>query len=297
MRVLVIGADGFLGNHVARQARRAGMQVVTADRRQDGASEHTVDLTGDSSRLASVIDAVGPDGVVNCAGMTAGSPEDLTEGNLSAVFNLLAAMDDARWHGRLVHLGSGAEYGRTPVGSAVDEDAPTRPLSIYGATKLGGTRLVEFARRHGHDAVVLRVFNPLGSGAPEAGLPGRLVAEVRRACADGGPIRLGPLDAVRDFIDARDVGDAVVATLSSCSAPSPVLNVGSGHGVPARAIVDELLAISGCTSEVLEDEPGSSRSAEVPWSKADISRAEREIGWKPQHDLHATLSDWWRELS
>jgi nucleoside-diphosphate-sugar epimerase len=296
MRVLVIGADGFLGTHVVRRARHAGMEVVTADRRADGASEHTVDLANGPLPLAALLDALAPDGVVNCAGATAGSAEELTEGNVSAVFNVLVAMDEARWHGRFVHLGSGAEYGRTPVGSSVDEGAPARPVSIYGATKLGGTRLVEFARRHGHDAVVLRVFNPLGVGAPEAGLPGRLVAQVRRACVDGDPIHLGPLDAVRDFIDARDVGDAVVATMVSSGARSAVLNVGSGHGVPARAIVDELLAISGCASEVVLDEPGSSRSADVPWSQADVRRAEREVGWKPQHDLHATLSDWWREL-
>ena len=143
-----------------------------------------------------------------------------------------------------MHLGSAAEYGPGEPGTAVAESAPPRPASAYGATKLAGTRLVELGRAAGLDAVVLRVFNPVGPGAPDGILPGRLVSEFRRALADGSEVQLGPLDAVRDFVDARDVADAVIAAAlagrapgrggqpdgSSGGLPEAVINVASGQG-------------------------------------------------------------------
>jgi len=299
VRVLVIGAGGFLGSHVVRRAREDAMAVVTAGRSVLAGSAHheVIDLARDSpEHLGAVLARIAPEVVVNCAGATSGTAEELSEANISAVFSLLEATMLAGWRGRLIHLGSAAEYGRSPEGSSVSEAALSQPVGVYGATKLGGTRLVELARLGGADAVVLRIFNPLGMGAPEAGLPGRLVSEVRRAVADGGDIRLGPLDAVRDFIDARDVADAVIAAATASELPSPVLNVGTGLGVPVRALVDGLLAISRCRSRVSEEAPGSERSAGVTWQQADIALAARDLGWKPVHDLDSTLRDWWGEL-
>ena len=68
-------------------------------------------------------------------------------------------------------------------------------------------------------------------------------------------MRLGPLDAVRDFVDARDVADAVIAAAAAASLPHPVINVGSGTGVLARTLVRELVAISGYDGPVHEDAP------------------------------------------
>jgi nucleoside-diphosphate-sugar epimerase len=196
---------------------------------------------------------------------------------------------------RLVHIGSAAEYGCSEPGVAVSESEPPRPVALYGATKLASTRIVELARVAGLDAVVLRVFNPVGTGAPEEGLPGRLVAELRRALACGTTVRLGSLDAVRDFVDVRDVADAVIAAASTPRLAHSVLNIGSGTGVPVRTFVEELVAISGYSRDVHEDLPGSSRSAEVPWQQADITRAKADLDWQPRRSLSASLADWWQE--
>ena len=137
------------------------------------------------------------------------------------------------------------------------------------------------------------MFNPVGPGAPEESLPGRLAAELRRALAGGTGVRLGSLDAVRDFVDARDVADAVIAAACAPRLPHPVLNIGSGRGVPVRALAKELVAISGCTAAIREDAPGSSRSEGLMWQQADITRAGADLGWRPRRDLAASLSDLW----
>jgi len=113
-----------------------------------------------------------------------------------------------------------------------------RPVGIYGVTKLAwAPRRSSWPVADGLDAVVLRVFNPVGRGAPPSSLPGRLVAQF----ADAGgrdEITLGPLGAVRDFVDARDVAGAVLAAITAPAVATPVLNVAAGQGVPVRTLVD-----------------------------------------------------------
>jgi nucleoside-diphosphate-sugar epimerase len=300
MRVMIIGAGGFLGAHVWHRVSAAGAEVVTAGRSAlAGSSRHQpVDLAEeDPARIAAMIAEVAPDAVLNCAGATTGDAGALVAANMTGTYALTRAMLLAKEPRRLVHLGSAAEYGRTEPGQPVRERTVPRPGGTYGATKLGGTRLVELAAAAGLDAVVLRVFNPVGPGAPPTSLPGRLAAELRRAQRDGTSVQLGSLDAVRDFVDVRDVADAVLAAAVAPALPHPVLNVGRGAGVPVRMLVTELLGISGCTAAVHEDTPGPARSADIPWQQADITLATQDLTWAPRRDLATSLTDMWEASS
>jgi len=296
MRVVIIGASSFLGGHVLREASASGHEVVTAGRSPVpvSASHYRLDLAADDpSRIAGVISSIVPDVVINCAGATAGSPDVLAAANITAVYALVTAMIQSRSLARLVQIGSAAEYGRTKEGIPVAESASPQPASVYGATKLAGTRLVELARTAGLDAVVLRVFNVVGAGAPQDGLPGRAALLLRQAMARGTDVRLGSLDAVRDFVDARDVADAALAAATAPVLPHSIINIGSGHAVASRTLVTELLAISGYEAAVHEGAPGSARSAHLPWMQADITRAGQDLAWQPSRDLKASVSDLW----
>jgi len=296
MRLMIIGATGFLGAHVRRRASAAGAEVVTACRSglADSPRHRLIDLAEDDpAQVAAVIAEVAPDAVVNCAGAITGAPETLAAANVTGVYTLTKAMLLTRRRPRLVHLGSAAEYGRAEPGVPVTEQVTARPGAIYGVTKLAGTRLVELAAAAGLDAVVLRVFNPVGPGAQPASLPGRLAAELRQASRHGTDVRLGSLDGVRDFVDVRDVADAAFAAATAAVLPHAVLNIGSGRGVPIRAMVKQLLAVSGCTSTVHEDAQGPGRSPDIPWQQADISRALADLAWTPYRDLARSLTDLW----
>jgi len=297
VRLVVLGASGFLGRHVRQRARAEGLDVVTAGRSPlpDSPAHCLVDLAGqDPARLAETLSTLAPDVVVNCAGATSGPPEALAAVNVTGTYDLVRAMLMAGRPARLVHLGSAAEYGPGEPGTAVAESVPPRPASAYGATKLAGTHLVELGHAAGLDAVVLRVFNPVGPGAPDGILPGRLVTEFRRALTDGSEVQLGPLDAVRDFVDARDVADAVIAA-ALAPGPAAVINVASGQGQPARTLVRELAAISGYDGPVHENTDGSPRSAVSSWQQADIGLARRVLGWQPRRGLGESLADLWEE--
>jgi NDP-hexose 4-ketoreductase len=298
MRIMIVGASGFLGRHVLNQAAAAGLEAVTAGRSPaDARAAHphvTLDMSGNGvDGVAVALAAAAPDVVVNCAGAIAGPPDVLAQVNVTGTHALVTAMLAVPRPLRLVHIGSAAEYGPGEPGVRVTEAAPPRPSSDYGVTKLAGTRLVELARSAGLDAIVLRVFNPVGPGAPPDSLPGRLVARLRRTSDDGPDIRLGPLDAVRDFVDAGDVARAVVAAALAPSLPNPVVNIAGGLGVPVRAVVKELVAISGCEVTVHENASARARSAATSWQEADITLARRDLGWRPTRDLTTSLTDLW----
>ncbi|EST19555.1 NAD-dependent epimerase/dehydratase family protein [Streptomyces roseochromogenus] len=291
MRILVLGGTGYLGRHVAVRLRALpGARILAADRSStDGFG---VDLAADPvERLAKTLAAAAPDAVVNCAGVTGGDPVTLAEVNARGPAVLCAALREAAPTARLVHLGSAAEYGPGVPGTPVTESAPACPVTLYGATKLAGTVAITASAL---DAVVLRVGNPVGPGAPVASLPGRLASLLRTA----GPnpeavLRLGDLSAHRDFVDVRDVARAVVLAVTTPGPLPPVLNIGGGTAVAVGELAEGLARRAGFSGRWEENADGSARSARVSWQCSDISAAARALGWRPAHTLDDALTALW----
>ncbi|MEV0277927.1 NAD(P)-dependent oxidoreductase [Streptomyces sp. NPDC050610] len=293
MRILVLGAGGFLGGHTIRELRALPGARVTGGGRTPARTPGnglTVDLAAaDGPGFADALRTLAPDTVVNCAGATGGSPVHLTGTNARGPAFLCEALQTAAPEARLIHLGSAAEYGAPDGPRPSAESDPARPLGLYGATKLAGTLAVAESPL---DAVVLRVFNPVGPYAPGSTLPGRLAAELRRAGPDG-PVAVGDLSACRDFVDARDVARAVALAVTATGPLPRVINVGSGTARPARALAEGLARAAGHRGGIDEGGQGSRRSAAVPWQQADISTARTALGWTPRHTLDDSLADLW----
>ncbi len=291
MRVLILGAGGFLGAHTAeRLSALPGVRLLVGGRSPD--ADVSLDLTADPARITDALHAAAPDAVVNCAGLVAGSAVRLADLNARGPAALCEALHEAAPSARLVHFGSAGEYGPTALNVPVTEDAPTRPQTPYGATKLAGTVAVTSS---GLDAVVLRVFNPVGPGAPTAALPGRLAAELLRAGPDG-TVRVGDLSAYRDFVDARDVAEAAVLAACAPGPLPPVLNIGSGHATPVRELAGRFVEAAGHLRQLQETGDGSARSGAVSWSCADIGAARTALGWAPSRTLEQSVTDHWRSL-
>ncbi|MTE21688.1 NAD-dependent epimerase/dehydratase family protein [Streptomyces sp. TRM43335] len=308
MRVLVLGATGYLGGHIVEHLRalpgvwvlRAGRGDRSRPRPTPGPSaappaaeepDPAVDLaTVDPSELATLLWELSPDAVVNCAGAVGGDALRQTEVNARGPAVLCAALREAVPDVRLVHLGSAAEYGPGEPGHPVAEDHPTRPVGLYGAAKLAGTLAVTDS---GLNAVVLRVFNPVGPGAPPTSLPGRFAAELRRALPDG-VVRVGDLSAHRDFVDARDVARAAAAAALAPRRLPKVLNIARGHARPVRDVAEGLARAAGFGGRIEERGAGPARSAAVAWQQADITAAGEALDWRPHHTLGESLADLWK---
>ncbi|MFI0896300.1 NAD-dependent epimerase/dehydratase family protein [Streptomyces sp. NPDC020983] len=291
-RILVLGARGFLGGPVAaRLAAEPDVTVLHGSRRGAPGETAGPDLGVDLGSvpvdlLAAALAGLRPDAVVNCAGLAAGPASALAAVNARGAAALAEAVAAAVPEARLVHLGSAGEYGPGRPGEPLAETSPARPAGVYGATKLAGTLAVTGS---GLDAVALRVFNPVGAGAPASGLPGRLATAFRTA-PPGGAVRTGDLGAYRDFVDVADVAEAVALAATVPGPLPPVLNIGSGVATQVRDMVAELAARCGFTGRVDETGTGSERSAAVSWVQADISLAATALGWRPARTLHDSLA-------
>ncbi|UNZ17437.1 NAD-dependent epimerase/dehydratase family protein [Streptomyces sp. 891-h] len=252
MRVLLLGASGYLGRFVADRLLADPAVQLTALGRSDEADVRFDLSTGSPGALTRFLDAVHPGVVVNCAGTTRGNGRELIRHNVVATAAVCESLRRSGCGARLVHVGCAAEYGPSQVGSSTGEDAIPRPGGPYGVSKLAGTELVLAS---GLDAVVLRVFSPIGPGTP-AGTPlGRVAEAMRRAMQQGdSELKLGGLGVQRDFVDVRDVARAVHA--ASLSAAQGIVNIGTGRAVRLRDAASLLARVAGYAGAVHEQGGG-----------------------------------------
>ncbi|MER5635779.1 NAD(P)-dependent oxidoreductase [Kitasatospora sp. NPDC002227] len=313
MRVLLLGADGFIGRRVADRLLADQDLTVTVLGRRDSA-DIRFDLTaGSPGALARFLDAAAPQVVINCAGATYGTSRALIKANTLAVATVCEAIRRSREPARLVHVGSAAEYGPMPAGVPIPEGAEPRPVGPYGVSKLAGTELVITS---GLDAAVLRVFDVVGPGSPTASLFGRLAEGLRRALEQHERVvRMPDLSGYRDFVDVRDVARAIQA--AAVSAATGVINIGSGHAVRAREAAQLLVRASGfegsisedarqvlVPSQVVTDLHQQPRVVEpravvepVQWRQADVRTARDRLGWRTLVPLEESLADIWMETA
>lgn len=304
-RILILGATGFIGSHVRRALAEEPHNQWTSVARAApsppplSSQEKWIVFDGERARtsdLGRLLRSERPSVVINCAGSTTGGAVAHVEANVLLTAVLLDAIEGLSFGVRLVHIGSAAEYGPVASRVALNETAPCRPASIYGITKLAATELIVEARRRASvDAVVVRLFNPIGRGMPVHTLPGRASQLLRDAVAVGArEIRLGSLDAWRDYIDVREAARALVAAAHAPGFGSEtILNVGAGRAMQTRELVGRLSDVAGFTGTIVEDAPPSDRSASVAWQAADITRARELLGWSPDASIDAALRALW----
>ena len=171
-------------------------------------------------QLAQLLERLEPEAIVNGAGRTSGSTDELWRANVEPVAAILEAMRLAAPGARLVHLGSAAEYAEVPSDTTA-EDAPLAASTPYAVAKLAAFKLVSEAAESGLDTVVARVFNPIGPRMPPTSLPGHAARLLRDAVVEGArTIELGPLGAVRDYVDLRDIATAVQILASEARLPT-----------------------------------------------------------------------------
>ncbi|MER5665053.1 NAD-dependent epimerase/dehydratase family protein [Streptomyces mirabilis] len=301
-RVVVLGGTGFLGRHICRALTAGSWDVLCVAHRSggpDGTRTVTLDLSGPyGDGLTALLEQERPVAVVNAAGAVWGTTdEQLTELNTSLVDRLIEVLAALPLPPRLVQIGSLHERSLPEPG----HPAPAGTATLYALTKARATRAVRAAAEAGLvEGVVLRVSNALGAGAPVGSLLGgvtdRLAAAARRGetCL----LELPPLTAHRDFVDVRDVADAVVRAAARAPAGGRVMDVGRGESVSVRRLVGELIEVSGVTAEVTARSPGTRaaavRGSDVGDQRADIREARELLGWRPRFTPHDALVSMWR---
>ena len=316
MRVLVTGGAGYIGSVVAAQLLAGGHEVVVvddlstghADAVPAGAEFHELPITA----LDPLLPGWGVDAAIHLAakslvGESSANPSLYWRSNVVGTVTLLDSLRAAGVD-RIVFSSTAATYGQ-PEQQPITEDAPTRPNSPYGSTKLAiDLALTDYARSYGMAPVSLRYFNVAGALHTPAGQSygerhgneTHLIPNALRAAAGTGPaMSLFGTDyptadgtCVRDYIHVVDLADAHLRALDAATAGvHHVVNLGSGSGHSVREVLDTVRDVTGKDVPVTET---GRRPGDVAVLIASNAKAAQVLGWHPTRDLAAMVEDAWR---
>jgi len=296
-RALVTGGAGFIGSHLAHRLLREGLQVVVLDNlsmgeienvpagaefihddiRADGAMQRALDQVDVVFHLAARVS-------IRASVQTYQEDADV---NLMGTLNVLRACA-GRGIAKFVYASSMAVYADAPGPVPLTEDHHTLPLSPYGVSKLAGENYVRLvATQSGFKAVSLRYFNTYGPGQAYTPYVGVITIFVQRLVRGEPPIIFGDGLQCRDFVFVGDVVEATwLAMLQDVDGLS--LNVGSGRGRTVNEIAS--LLCSRLRPDIAPKH-APAHAGELRNSIADISRAERVLGYRPKADLEEQLDD------
>lgn len=294
MRILLTGASGFIGSHVAERLLGGGHAVAALLRpstdawRLRAVLPQLVRINGDLHDLAAVTAAVGafrPDAVVHTAWQgVAGAErnaEEQQEANVPPTLELvrLAARVGA---GTFVGLGSQAEYG--PQNCRLREDAPPRATTAYGRAKLrAGQEAARLAAETGLRFAWLRVFSTYGPRDNAAWMiPSLIRALLRR---ERPALTAGT--QLWDYLYVTDAAEAITRVVET-QAAAGVYNLGSGQAVPLRAVVERIRDLVDPALPLGFGEVPF-RPDQVMHLEADIERLEATTGWRPEVNLEDGL--------
>lgn len=300
--MVVTGAAGLLAAPAVRLLLGAGHDVLAWIRpetdpwRLQGFLEHPrlhllrsdlqdlLDAPG-RERARSILADFAPAAVLHAAwrGIRGPSREDPAQvDNVAIGLELLrsAAAAGAR---RFVAIGSQAEYG--PNDHPLSEDAPARPVTLYGAAKLAcGQLVLTVAPRLGVSAAWIRAFSVYGPGERSRAL----VPDLVRALTRGESFPLSSCEQLWDYLYEEDAGEAL-ARLSLDDSATGVFNLASGRAVPLRQAVEMVFALVA-PGRRPEYGPRPSPGDRLPHLIADVTRIHKALGWEPRVSLDQGLS-------
>ncbi len=315
MRCFVTGIGGFAGSHLAAHLIARGHVVGGAiTGRSDTPALRAIDVRDadltlieadvtDPSAVQHALAAFAPDAVFHLAGVAyvphAGANAAHTFAvNAVGTMNVLEAVQRVAPRSRVLVVASSEVYGASaPDALPIGEDAPLRPVSVYGLSKAAAD-MAAFQEFWSTDLAVVRVrpFNHTGPGQSPTFVCSDFARQVARIEIGAAPpvLRVGSLGVVRDFSDVRDVVRGY-ALLCAGGVAGEVYNLCSGVGTSVARIVEILTAASATQIEIVE-ERGRVRRREIPEIVGSADRA-AALGWSPEIPLDRTLRDllaYWR---
>jgi GDP-4-dehydro-6-deoxy-D-mannose reductase len=295
VKALVTGSGGFVGRTLVAHLEAAGDEVVGLDR------VGGPDIT-DPAAVRRIVEEHRPDALYHLAAVTHigaswDAPLEVFRTNTEGALNVLSACS-AAGVGRVLVVGSADEYGAVrPEDLPLTEEAPLRPLTPYGASKVAAEYLgLQAFLGDGLGVIRVRAFNHTGRAQSDRFMIPGLARRIAAAERDGRKeIPVGSLEPVRDF---TDVADVVVAyrLLIERGEPGEVYNVCSGVGYSVAQVADQLLARARHAIELVPD-PALVRPVEVPRLVGDNRRLREATGWSPAIPFDETLTavlDRWR---
>jgi GDP-4-dehydro-6-deoxy-D-mannose reductase len=310
---LITGITGFAGGHLAAHLLAQGEVEVYGVAHELGYGvdhlERPVPVViadlRDGQVVEDVVLDVRPDHIYHLAAQAYvpaawQAPWETFENNVRPELNILGLMVREGMQARLLVVASNEVYGAVSSESLpVDEETPLEPVNPYGVSKVAQDLLArQYYLSHGVDVIRARAFNHVGPRQS----PGFVVANFARQIAEAeegmreGEVRVGNLEAERDFTDVEDVVRAY-GLLMERGRSGEAYNIGSGRPRSVASVLEELLKLSRVEVRV-EQDAARMRPTDVAVIYGDNRKLRGDTGWEPKVSFEESLCRvlaYWRE--
>jgi nucleoside-diphosphate-sugar epimerase len=301
MRYLVTGGAGFIGSNIVDELVRRGYQVAVLDDLSAGKESNLTDARGKIDLRVGSITAVqsachGADYVIHLAARTSvprsvQNPIETNHVNIDGTLNVLVAARDAKVR-RVVFAASSSAYGETPT-LPKTEAMPADPISPYGITKYVGELYAKvFGRVYGLENACVRYFNVFGPRQDPSSQYSGVLSRFMLAVIEGqSPVVYGDGEQSRDFTYIENIVDETLRACEASGASGLVFNGGTGARITLNQVLKMLEKITGRKIQAKYDPP---RTGDIRDSQADISLAEKVLGYKPLVHFEEGLQRTWQ---
>lgn len=304
VKVLVTGAGGFIGSHLAEELLLRGAKVralVHYNSRSDWGHLEALEpgllrradiVAGDVSDTHLVREVVGGRDVVFHLAALIGipysyhAPASYVSTNVTGTLNVLQACLEARVR-KVVHTSTSEVYG-TARYVPIDEAHPLQGQSPYSASKIAADKLAEsFHLSFGLPVTVVRPFNTFG---PRQSARAVLPTILTQLISGRKEIRLGSQSPVRDFNYVADTVSGFLAAAESSRGIGEVVNLGTGKGITIRQAAAAAMRVAGKKARIRTERTRVRPAAsEVLRLVADNRKARRLLKWRPRHGFETGL--------
>ena len=303
-KIVVTGGAGFIGSELCRQLAESGANVFAVDNLASGKRENLAGVHGVHLEVADIRDTKtlrallrGTDIIYHlaCLGVrhSLHSPLENHDVNATATLGLLRAAKEIGVP-RFVHISSSEVYG-TARYAPMDENHPTFPETVYGASKLAGECYARaYFRSYGYPTVVVRPFNAYGPRCHHEGDSGEVIPKFMLRALAGYPLVIfGDGTQTRDFTFVTDIVHGILLAGMCEAAIGRTINLGSGREISISALAGAVGRVLGRTVAIEHTEP---RPGDVRRLCADAANARELLGFSPRMNLEAglaRLADWY----
>ena len=305
MRILITGAGGFVGHHLAnylgnsQPAANLCGTTLFPDETVSPAIEHTrqIDLK-EPRQVRDLLQAFAPEVIFHLAAQafvprSFEDPWETLENNIRSQLNIIHACLQLDISPRTVIVSSAEIYGAVATANLpLDERAEIRPTNPYSVSKVAQDMLaLQYHLSHGLPIMRARPFNHIGPGQNIRFVAPAFAIQIARIEANRQEpfIYVGNLEAKRDFTDVRDIVRAYTL-IAEKGNPGAPYNVASGAATSVRQILDSLLEMTDVDIEVRVD-PARLRPVDIAEIRGDAGKLRRDTGWGPTFTLEETLND------
>lgn len=315
MKALITGITGFAGSHLAEHLLGTGDFEVFGTARPRSRMDNITHLADkislidcdmrDAVSVRDAIDQARPDFIFHLAAQSFvptswRAPAETLSTNILGEVNVFEACRELEINPAIQLACSSEEYGMVYENEIpIKETNPLRPLSPYGVSKVTQDLLgYQYWESYGMRAIRTRAFNHTGPRRGDVFVTSNFACQIAKIEKGAEPvIRVGNLNAVRDFTDVRDIVRGYRMAVTACE-PGVAYNISSDTGVRVGDMLNMLLEMSATAIEIQPDE-ARMRPSDVEVLVGDSTLFRKTTGWKPEIPFETTLKDlldYWRAL-